>query len=73
MVSGFTMTWGPEIEGSSFLGGVEHPERMMRQERITHLEKRKPFLANILNLPPSPLTLSLSPEGTETDQPLINL
>jgi hypothetical protein len=31
MVSGLTITWGPDLEGSSFLGGLEQPESIKRQ------------------------------------------
>jgi hypothetical protein len=30
MDSGFTITWGPDLEGSSFLGGLEQPESIKR-------------------------------------------
>jgi hypothetical protein len=41
------MSCGPEIEGSSFLGGLEHPERMMRLTEINKIEKRTFFEFNI--------------------------
>jgi hypothetical protein len=43
MVSGFTIACGPEIEESSFLGGPEHPETIMKQTNVMIPKKRKLF------------------------------
>jgi hypothetical protein len=41
------MACGPEIEESSFLGGLEHPETIVKQNNVMNPKKRKLFWANI--------------------------
>jgi hypothetical protein len=33
------MTCGPEMDGSSFLGGLAHPERTMRKANVINPKK----------------------------------